>query len=401
MIAPQPSGPGTYMNHSISAYDLVSQFLPKTTLVRIRLLYNHPCLASSRHFKASFTHKTLILLSPPSHSLQIKTYFKNYTMAQSKYPDKIFPIKSFVSDLPTNLFPPSLLPPSNGPTGGRLIIIGDVHGMRKSLEALLDKINFDKSRGDHLILTGDLTNKGPDSPGVVDLAMKLGASAVRGNHDNSVLRAAAQINDSRGKDSLLHPGDSNGSAGHENPEANLHGDTVKEPEISEKSPSPATHSTAVALSKHQLDWLASLPLILRVTIPQHLPSSLGHTLLIAHAGLVPNIPPQEQDPHAVMHMRSLVRSPDEDRLTPAETHGDESWIVEWDRWQDGLTAKTTVVFGHDAKRRLQLGRYAIGLDSGCLYGNQLSALVIGVTSGKVESRVVQVECVDVPVAPTG
>jgi hypothetical protein len=344
-------------------------------------------------------HPNLVISDFPFSS--DKDTLANYTMAQSKYPDKIFPIKSFVSDLPTNFVPPSLLPASNGPTDGRLIIIGDVHGMRKSLEALLDKIKFDKSKGDHLILTGDLINKGPDSPGVIDLAIELDASAVRGNHDNAVLRAAAQINDSWEKDSLQHPKNSTGSAGQENPETDPGGDTVKEPEISEKSPSPATQSTAISLSKHQLDWLASLPLILRVKIPQDLPSSLGHTLLIAHAGLVPNIPPEEQDPHAVMHMRSLVRTPDEDRLTPAETRGDEGWIVEWDRWQEQLTAKTTVVFGHDAKRRLQLGRYAIGLDSGCLYGGQLSALVIGVTSGKVEGQVVQVECVDVPVAPKG
>ncbi|KAJ5746285.1 hypothetical protein N7520_011467 [Penicillium odoratum] len=326
----------------------------------------------------------------------------------SKPPTKIFPITEFLSDLPTNLTPQFLAPSSeNGLASGRLVIVGDVHGMRKSLEALLDKVGFNKNKGDYLILVGDLVNKGSDSPGVVDLAIKLGASAVRGNHENAVLNAAAAINAPK----EILQGDLTGSlAVPENQEADLSGGTVRDPEISNKSlsttigmtvkPSPATHSTALALSKHQLDWLAALPLILRVKLPPGLSPSLGDTLVVAHAGLVPGIPLEEQNPHAVMHVRSLVRKSDEDGFMPAEVSGEESWVGEWDRWQDKLASKTTVVFGHDAKRRLQLGKYAIGLDSGCLYGNQLSAVVIAVVDGQIERQIVQVECIDEPVAPT-
>ncbi|KAJ6120327.1 Metallo-dependent phosphatase [Penicillium sp. IBT 18751x] len=294
-------------------------------------------------------------------------------MTPTKAPAKIYPIKTFISELPRNHLPPSLQNYSeNSPLNGRLIIIGDVHGMRKSLEALLDKINFDISKGDHLILTGDLVNKGPDSPGVVDVAMRLGASAVRGNHENAVLNAAAELNTTRGS---LHSGSLTGSPiTPDDPANDQPRDTIKESEVTAKSPPSSSHTTALAISKSQLDWLAALPLILRAKLSPTFTSSLGDTLLIVHAGLVPGIPPEEQDAHAIMHMRSLVRTPDEDAFIPAEMAGEESWIAEWDRWQDKLTSKTTVVFGHDAKRRLQLGKYAIGLDSGCLYGHQLSAL---------------------------
>jgi hypothetical protein len=115
-------------------------------------------------------------------------------MTTTKPSVKVFPITTFISDLPTNLIPQlSCSSLENGPQSRRLVIVGDIHGMRKSLENLLEKVGFDKDKGDHLILAGDFTNKGPDSSGVVDLAIKLGASAVRGNHDNAVLDAAAEV----------------------------------------------------------------------------------------------------------------------------------------------------------------------------------------------------------------
>jgi predicted MPP superfamily phosphohydrolase len=110
----------------------------------------------------------------------------------TKAPNEIFLIIIFILDLLSSLIPQSLLLSSkNGPVSRCLVIIGDVHGMRKSLEALLDKVSFNKYKGDYLILAGDLVNKGPNSPSVVDLAIKLGASAVRGNHNNAILNVAA------------------------------------------------------------------------------------------------------------------------------------------------------------------------------------------------------------------
>ncbi|KAJ5747795.1 uncharacterized protein N7511_009491 [Penicillium nucicola] len=331
-------------------------------------------------------------------------------MTSTKPPARIYPITTFISDLPASLIPHgSQTSPKNG-ANGRLVIIGDVHGMRKSLEALLNKVNFDNSKGDHLILVGDLINKGPDSPGVVDLAMKLGASAVRGNHENAVLNAVMEINTFQNSQ-FCHQDFTGSSAAPENPEDNSAEASVPDLEIPDNcnsdvpavkmKASPTTQSTARALSKHHIDWLASLPLILRIRLPADLTSSLGDSLVVAHAGLVPGIPLEDQDPNAVMHVRSLVRETgNEKAFTPTEVFGDEGWVVEWDRLQESLASKTTVIFGHDAKRRLQLGRYTIGLDSACLYGNQLSAVVIESRDGRVEHEIVQVECADTPVAST-
>lgn len=63
-------------------------------------------------------------------------------------------------------------------------IIGDIHGMLRPLETLLEAI--DKADPKPLLLfVGDYVNRGPDSRGVVDLLLTLkGARFSRGNHDD-------------------------------------------------------------------------------------------------------------------------------------------------------------------------------------------------------------------------
>src|SRR5208282_6757066 len=68
---------------------------------------------------------------------------------------------------------------------GRTVIVGDVHGCRRELEQLLDRVAFDAE--DRLIFVGDLVARGPDSLGVLDIARRAGALLVRGNHEDKIL----------------------------------------------------------------------------------------------------------------------------------------------------------------------------------------------------------------------
>jgi len=44
-----------------------------------------------------------------------------------------------------------------------------------------------------------------------------------------------------------------------------------------------------------------------------------------------------------------------------------------------------VIFGHDAVRGLQIERFAIGLDTGCLYGKKLTGIIFP------EKKIIQIE----------
>lgn len=74
----------------------------------------------------------------------------------------------------------------------RLFAIGDIQGCASAFDALLRKIAFRPSR-DHLWLVGDLVNRGPDSLGVLRRVMGLGrsVSCVLGNHDLHLLATVA------------------------------------------------------------------------------------------------------------------------------------------------------------------------------------------------------------------
>ncbi len=79
---------------------------------------------------------------------------------------------------------------------GALDIVGDVHGELEALHALLQQLGYDTDGqhrdGRHLVFVGDLCDRGPDSPGVIELVQTLCATGqaqcVLGNHELSVLR---------------------------------------------------------------------------------------------------------------------------------------------------------------------------------------------------------------------
>lgn len=67
----------------------------------------------------------------------------------------------------------------------RSVIVGDVHGCLRELEELLARVRLDGD--DNLYFVGDLVARGPDTRGVLALVRRLGAVAVRGNHEHKLI----------------------------------------------------------------------------------------------------------------------------------------------------------------------------------------------------------------------
>lgn len=245
---------------------------------------------------------------------------------------------------------------------------------------LLDKLSFNE-RNDHLVFTGDLVSKGPSSPDVVDLAISLSASCVRGNHEDRILLAH--------RDTVSHPLTLPGLAdeathplaGPSRP--NGHSQPQKNPDVLKlASGGNDDHILAQTLTKAQIDYLSSCPLILHLG---HLPH-LGPTHVV-HAGLVPGLALKTQDPTAVMNMRTI----DLRNHVPSSRAKGTPWAKLWNRYQSVLPAKerATVIYGHDSRRGLQVSKWSMGIDSSCVRGGKLTAVVV---EGGMEVRMVSVRC---------
>ncbi|HET6247116.1 MAG TPA: metallophosphoesterase family protein [Tepidisphaeraceae bacterium] len=73
----------------------------------------------------------------------------------------------------------------------RTLVIGDVHGCLRQLDALLFSIA--PTADDHLVFLGDLIDRGPDSAGVMKTVLRLPVShrvtVIKGNHEQMMLDA--------------------------------------------------------------------------------------------------------------------------------------------------------------------------------------------------------------------
>ena len=79
--------------------------------------------------------------------------------------------------------------PAASTMSDRIIAIGDIHGYRTALRALLDAIA--PQPGDTIVTLGDYVDRGPDSRGVIDELIALSAQCrlvpLLGNHDEMLL----------------------------------------------------------------------------------------------------------------------------------------------------------------------------------------------------------------------
>jgi bis(5'-nucleosyl)-tetraphosphatase (symmetrical) len=247
--------------------------------------------------------------------------------------------------------------------------IGDVQGCFGMLKRLLDRIKFDPA-SDRVLLVGDLVNRGPQSAEVLRWAMR-NEKAVRvvlGNHDLHLIARGLGVVGRKKRDTLDGVLDAR--------------DRVD-----------------------MIDWLRTRPLAHREN---------GH--LIVHAGILPGWTADEAE-HLAGEAEAMLQSKDATKLLtslgePARKWNDKLRGVERavsiiqvltrmrTCWKDGVPnlefsgppdeappgcrpwfdvpgrkeKDVTVVFGHWAALGLHVGQRAIGLDTGAVWGNKLTAM---------------------------
>ncbi|CAN0331137.1 unnamed protein product [Discosporangium mesarthrocarpum] len=169
--------------------------------------------------------------------------------------------------------------------------------------------------------------KGPDSLGVVRMGRELGGLSVRGNHEFEVLRFSH----------LLKTG---------------------APIVPKRSDRPMSEHLQLAksLKPEDIAWLMDSPWYIH---------SKDLSALFVHAGFDMGSKIMRQNPRLMMNMRSIL--PDG---TVTSKHF-ENWP-----WARLWAGPMTVFFGHDAERGLQLYKFAVGMDTGCVYGGRLTACIL-------------------------
>lgn len=221
-------------------------------------------------------------------------------------------------------------------------IIGDVHGCRRELECLLEKLGYEHDRDDpykkpfvhpdnrQAVFVGDLCDRGPDSPGTFAIVRRMvkegSALCVQGNHDNKFMRylKGNPVKIGRGMQRA-----------------------VNQMEHAHNNKYPITNSKL-------LRFLKQLPYKLILD---------DENLLVCHAGL-------EEKYH--FQDNKKVRS----KCLYGVTTGrkDERGFPERLPWQDSYSGARIVVHGHVAVNEPLITNNVYNIDTSCVYGGRLTAL---------------------------
>jgi diadenosine tetraphosphatase ApaH/serine/threonine PP2A family protein phosphatase len=199
----------------------------------------------------------------------------------------------------------------------RTIIIGDLHGCHDEAEDLLAKLAVTAT--DRIIFAGDLVDRGPKPRECVALAMR--HEAILGNHEEKHLQQR------RRPDDALHP------------------DHAR---------------TRALLDEGCYAWMRGLPLYLR------LPEA---NAVVVHAGVLPGRAIEEQLPHTLLHAQ-CVQPPSTKSHWPSKApEGFTFWTNHW-------RGPERVIFGHTVLTRPLVTEHAVGIDTGCVFGGALTAVVL-------------------------
>lgn len=223
------------------------------------------------------------------------------------------------------IHPPLVGATLEGP--GPFALIGDIHGCFDELAELIGTIRMAYDADVQFISLGDVCDRGPKVSDCFKILRNEKAVIIQGNHDEKLLRYR------KGNKVRIGPGQ----------------------EVSIKS-------------LKDEDYLDIAKMVPFVRLPYF-------NVVGVHGGFMPGTAIEMQDPKQIIRLRYI--DPVEKRMfTLAEGDGDKGSF-----WAENWVGPEHVYFGHAWAKEIQHFPHATGLDTGCVYGNKLSAVVLSSIDG--------------------
>ncbi len=250
-------------------------------------------------------------------------------------------------------------------------VIGDVHGNHDPLCRLLEKIKFDQCN-DRLLFVGDLVNRGPKSLETLRFIISLGDSAVSvlGNHDFHLLALHYGVRKRKAKDNSLSQ--------------ILDANDVNEL-INGLQSQPLIHIEEKTILVHagihpawNIDTLLSLKNELESSVAA---ISEKAALLSLYGDTSGNWTNAENSPdrlkyalNVLTRMRYCEADASPEYLCSDSPGNQPEHLTPWFEIHNPHLTDYTIFFGHWAALGYHQHKNIYALDSGCVWGNALSAL---------------------------
>ena len=221
----------------------------------------------------------------------------------------------------------------------KTIIYGDIHGCLEEFKKLRVKVNL--SSKDKEIIIGDILDKGSSSNELLTYIREQNIASILGNHEYKYLKYKKH------QDNFIKTSKKNPMTLDVN-ELNIFNN----------------------LSLEDFEYLESLPYFIKI-----------NNLTLVHAGLTNKIDldtAKKKDLEKTLWIRTL-----DEKQRPLSLSDDNQTAKFWSEYYNGNQG--IVVYGHQPFDEVKIDTYSFGIDTGCVYGNKLTALIISNTQNPMEN----------------
>lgn len=228
-----------------------------------------------------------------------------------------------------------------------IVVYGDIHGCLDEFKKLRKKV--DLKPDDLEISVGDFLNKGPYSIETLHYMLNNNIRSILGNNEAKIIKLYKRY-------------------------------------LKEGSPYLETlraheKDTVSKITENELKYLEALPYFLKVS-----------NLTVVHGGLMPDTVLDENIDNSTKKQITLLRYLNRDLVSIPwdDFEGRYKFWSELYKGHEGF-----VVYGHHPFDVPKIDEFAVGIDTGCVYGGKLTAIKFPVKkSGKVNTKKYQLISVD-------